>query len=334
MKAAAIRQIDDAVRLMIEERPDPVAGPGEVLVRIHASALNYRDMMLARGIIPVADGRIPMTDGAGEVVAVGEGVDRFRPGDRLMSLFYPRWVSGGPTAEVTEVVTGHHIDGMAAQFVAAPAGSFTHMPEGWSFAEAATLPCAALTAWRALMVESKIRPGDSLLVQGTGGVSIFALQFAKAMGVRVIATTSSPQKADRLRALGADHVIDYRADPEWGRMVLDLTGGRGVDTVLEIGGVGTLDQSLASARIGGNVALIGAMTGWSGEVSTGLAIARNVTMKGLTVGSRQDQEDMVRALQTNAIRPVIDRCFALEAISDAFDWQAAGAHVGKVVLQF
>jgi len=206
------------------------------------------------------------------------------------------------------------------------------MPEGWSFEEAATLPCAALTAWRGLFAEANIQPGQWVLTQGTGGVSIFALQFAKAAGCRVISTSSSPEKMEKLKALGADHVINYKETPEWGAEAFKLTGGRGVDEVVEIGGPGTMAQSIAACRPGGHISLIGVLTGISGEVPTAALFSRNITVSGITVGSRRMQEDMVDAIEANGIKPVIDSKFPLDQIAAAFAHQASQKHFGKIVL--
>ena len=214
------------------------------------------------------------------------------------------------------------------------ASAFTRLPRGWSFAQAATLPCAALTAWRALMVEARIKPGDVVLTQGTGGVSIFAVQFAKAAGATVIATSSSDEKLARLQDLGADHLINYKSDQKWGRSAAALTGGQGVDAVVEIGGPGTLSQSIQACRIGGHISLIGVLTGVSGEVPTALAMSRNVTIKGITVGSRQEQQEMIAAIDANDIKPIIDSTFPLDQIAAAFRHQVSQRHFGKICLEF
>lgn len=330
MKAAVIRKSDKGCGLVMEDRPRPVPGPGEVLVRIRALSINYRDRMLAEGFIPVDDGRIPMTDGAGEVVALGEDVTDLAIGDPVMSQFFPRWQSGKPTGATVGQVTGQQKDGVASEYMVAPAISLTAIPAGWSYVDAATLPCAALTAWRAVMVEAALRPGQSLLIQGTGGVAIFALQFARAAGVRVFATTSTPAKAERLHAMGAEAVINYRETPEWGACVQELTQGRGVDAVIDLGGAATLDQSLTAVCTGGRVLMVGAMSGWSGSIATGIAIMNNIAMQGITVGSRADQQDMVRALEASGIRPVVDTVFEFDALADAFAHQASGEHFGKI----
>lgn len=332
MKVAALKKPGGLEHLNIEERPDPVAGPGEILVRVRASSLNYHDFVVVLGGIPTDDGRIPMSDGAGDVVAVGEGVTRFAIGDKVLSTFFPDWFYGGPQAAGFFSVPGDGTDGFAAELVSMPEGAFTKMPEDWSYREAATLPCAALTAWRGMFVENMVKPGDWVLTQGTGGVSIFALQFAKAAGARVIATSSSNEKLERLKALGADHVINYKETPDWGKQAFKLTGGRGVDEVVEIGGPGTMAQSIHACRVGGHISLIGVLTGVSGEVPTAALFSKNITVSGITVGSRQHQEDMIAAINANGIRPVLDQDFPLDQIVAAFSHQASQKHFGKITL--
>lgn len=332
MKVAAVKKPGGPGNLVIEDRPDPTPGAGEILVRIHASSLNYHDFVVVMGGIPTDDGRIPMSDGAGEVVAVGEGVTKFKAGDKVVSLFFPNWQAGEIEAAGFASVPGDGADGFGAELVAAPETAFTRMPEGYSYREAATLPCAALTAWRALMVEAKVKPGDYVLTQGTGGVSIFALQFAKAAGCRVISTSSSDAKLERLKELGADHVINYKDTPDWGKAAKALTGGRGVDEVVEIGGPGTLAQSIAASRPGGHISLIGVLTGVSGEVPTAALFSLNITLSGITVGSRRHQEDMIAAIEANGIKPVLDRDFPLAEIAAAFAHQASQQHFGKITL--
>lgn len=333
MKVAVVKAPGGLDRIAIEERPRPAAGPGQILVRVRASSLNFHDLAVVTGMIKAADGRIPMSDGAGEVVEVGEGVRALKVGDPVLSVFFPNWPAGGPTLERLTGVPGDHADGFAAEYVAMPASAFTRPPVGWTPSEAATLPCAALTAWRALMVEARITPGAVVLTQGSGGVSAFALQLAKAAGATVIATSSSGEKLARLKDLGADHVINYQEEPRWGQAAAALTGGRGVDAVVEIGGPGTLGQSIHACRIGGHISLIGVLTGISGEVPTALAMSKNVTIKGVTVGSRQDQEDMIAAIDANGIRPVIDSTFPLDEIAAAFARQVSQAHFGKICLE-
>lgn len=309
-----------------------VPGPGELQVRVEASSLNYHDYAVVSGMLPVAAGRIPMSDGAGTVTAVGEGADGFDVGDSVVSCFFPNWQDGGPDPDTMRGVPGDHGDGFAAQTVTLPAAAFTAVPAGYSAAQAATLPCAALTAWRGLMVEARIKPGDVVLTQGSGGVSIFALQFAKAAGCRVIATSSSDDKLDKLAALGADELINYRQTSDWGARALQLTGGRGVDVVVEIGGAGTLPQSIAAVRVGGHISLIGVLAGFAGEVPTAALFSRNATLKGITVGSRAQQRDMIRGIEATGIEPVIDSTFALGDIADAFRHQESQRHFGKICL--
>ncbi|MDP1554239.1 MAG: NAD(P)-dependent alcohol dehydrogenase [Hyphomonas sp.] len=332
MKVAAVKKPGGLGNLVIEDRPDPKPKAGEVLVRVRASSLNYHDFVVVLGGIPTPDGRIPMSDGAGEVVAVGDGVTKWKAGDKVLSLFFPGWQSGQIEAAGFASVPGDGADGFGCELYAGPETAFTRMPAGWTFDEAATLPCAALTAWRGMYVETRTKPGDWVLVQGTGGVSIFALQFAKATGARVIATSSSEAKMEKLRTLGADHVINYKETPDWGKKAFELTGGRGVDEVVEIGGPGTMAQSINACRPGGHISLIGVLTGVSGEVPTAALFSRNITLSGITVGSRRHQEDMVDALDATGIRPVIDSRFPLDQIAAAFAHQASQQHFGKIVL--
>lgn len=332
MKVAAVMKPGGPGNLVIEDRADPVAGAGEILVRVRASSLNYHDFVVVMGGIPTDDGRIPMSDGAGEVVAVGKGVTRFKAGDHVLGLFFPGWLKGEIDALGFGSVPGDGADGFAAEFVAMPETAFTHMPEGYSFTEAATLPCAALTAWRGMFVEGSVKPGDWVLTQGTGGVSVFALQFAKAAGARVISTSSSDEKLDRMKALGADHTINYRDTPDWGRKAFELTGGRGVDEVVEIGGPETLAQSIQACRVGGHISLIGVLTGVSGEVPTAAFFSKNLTMSGITVGSAEHQNDMIAAINASGIKPVLDKDFPLAEIADAFAHQASQTHFGKITL--
>ena len=332
MKVAAVKKPGGLGNLVIENRPDPKPKAGEVLVRVRASSLNYHDFIVVLGGIPTPDGRIPMSDGAGEVVAVGEGVTKWKAGDKVISLFFPNWQSGQVEAAGFASVPGDGADGFGCELYAGPETAFTRMPKGWTFDEAATLPCAALTAWRGMYVETRTKPGDWVLVQGTGGVSIFALQFAKATGARVIATSSSEAKMEKLRALGADHVINYKETPDWGKKAFELTGGRGVDEVVEIGGPGTMAQSINACRPGGHISLIGVLTGVSGEVPTAALFSRNITLSGITVGSRRQQEDMVDAIDATGFKPVIDSRFPLDQIAAAFAHQASQQHFGKIVL--
>ncbi len=323
----------DNLRLVDMAAPEaPKAG--EIQVRIHASSLNYHDLGVVTGHAGAADGRIPMADGAGVVTAVGDGVTEFAVGDCVVSCFFPHWQSGREVPTTFQTVPGDGVDGFARERVNMPTESFTLAPKGYSHEEAATLTTAGLTAWRALVVDGRIKAGDTVLVLGTGGVSILALQMAKSMGARVIATTSSDAKKERLLALGADKVINYKDQPEWGDAVLAATAGRGADIVVEVGGPGTLPQSIRACAPGGHIALIGVLTGFAGSVPTLELMRKQQTLRGLIVGSREQQQDMVRALETFSWRPVIDSSYALEQIAEAFAHQITAQHFGKICLRY
>lgn len=332
MRAIRLRKPGGLDRLEMDSSIPDVVGIGDIRVRLRASSLNYHDYLVATGVIKVSDGRIPMSDGAGDVVEVGGGVTEFAPGDRVVGTFFPRWLTGPSDPASRMELPGDLTDGYARDEVVAPAMSFTRVPAGYSHSEAATLPCAAVTAWRALFVESKVVPGDTVLVQGTGGVSIFALQFAKAAGATVIATSSTSRKLDRLRAIGADHVINYRDDEDWGKTAGRLAGGRGVDHVVEI--AGSLRQSSAACRMGGHIAIVAALSGTVDKLPVIPMITKNIRMTGLSVGSREHHLSMIRAIEAAGVRPVIDRSFSLEAISDAFRYQETGHHFGKICLEW
>ena len=333
MRAIQLRAPASLDNLVSADLPDPGdPGPGEIRVQLAASSLNFHDYAVVMGMIPAADGRIPMSDGAGVVEAVGAGVTQFKPGDTVVSIFFPDWIDGAPPATAFRGVPGDGIDGYAREVAVTPQHWFTRAPHGYGAAEAATLTCAGLTAWRALFVDGAVQPGSTVLVQGSGGVSVFALQFAKAAGARVIATSSSDAKLDRLKALGADELINYKEVPAWGAKALELTGGAGVDTVVEIGGAGTLDQSMVATRVGGHVALIGVLAGFAGPVQTALLMSKNLRVQGLTVGSRQQQLAMIAGIEANGIRPVISDHFPLVSLADAFRHQAANGHFGKIVV--
>jgi len=321
----------DALEYVDIADPSP-PGPGEISVALRASSLNYHDYAVVTGMIPSEQGRIPMSDGAGEVTAVGEGVSEFKIGDAVTSTFFPDWLGGDVPANGFVRVPGDGIDGYAREAITAPSTWFTRSAIGYSHAESATLTCAGLTAWRALFVDNAVKPGDTVLVQGSGGVSIFALQFAKMAGATVIATSSSGEKLERLQDLGADHLINYREVEAWGVKALEFTGGAGVDCVVEIGGAGTLDQSMVATRIGGHIALIGVLTGFAGPVQTAMLMAKNLRVQGLTVGSRAQQLDMIAAIDANGIKPVISDHFPLEQLADAFRHQEANKHFGKIAV--
>ncbi|MCK0195780.1 NAD(P)-dependent alcohol dehydrogenase [Ancylobacter sp. 6x-1] len=337
MKAVLVRSPGGLDRLELRDLPDPgQPGPGQIRVALHASSLNFHDLLVANGAIPTEDGRVLMSDGAGVVEAVGDGVAGFSVGDHVVSTFFPQWLDGLPFDAVGNFrgTPGDGIDGYAAEYAVRSASDFTQAPRGWSHAEAATITTAGLTAWRALVVDGAIKPGASVLVLGTGGVSIAALQIAKAMGASVIATSSSDEKLERARGLGADHLVNYRTTEKWGAAVLELTGGRGVDHVVEVGGPGTLAQSIKAVRVGGHIALIGVLTGRQGEVPSAILMAKQARLQGLIVGNRRQQQDYVAALEQTGLRPVIDRSFPLEQLADAFRFQESGRHFGKVVVEW
>jgi NADPH:quinone reductase-like Zn-dependent oxidoreductase len=333
MKAMHVRAPGGLDRLEAVELPDPgEPGPGEVRVRIEASSLNYHDYRVVTGATGPQDRRIPLADGAGVVESAGSGVSELKAGDAVVSLFFPQWREGLPQVDHFRQTPGDGVDGYARQVVVAPAAAFTRAPAGYSPQESATLTTAGLTAWRALAVNGGVRAGQTVLVLGTGGVSVFALQLARAMGATVIATSSSDAKLERMRALGAAHTVNYQTRADWGRAVSDWTGGRGVDHVIEVGGAGTLAQSIEAVAIGGHISLIGALTGRSGDFPTVALLVKQARLQGLVVGSRADQLDLVRALDVTGVRPVIDSSFALEDLAAAFRHQASGRHFGKVVV--
>jgi len=311
------------------KEPGPPAA-GEIHVRLRASSLNSHDLSVANGKIPVTDGRIPMSDGAGVVEAVGKGVTEFSVGDPVVSCFFPFWQDGPPNAAGFGKTPGDGMDGYAREQVVAPASWFTAAPKGWSHTEAATLTTAGLTAWRALVCDGGLKPGDTVLALGTGGVSIYALQLAKSMGARVAVTSSSDEKLERARSLGADYVINYRQHADWGERVAEWTGGTGVDHVIEVGGPATLAQSIKACRVGGHIAVIGVLTGITGELPVISIIFKQIRLQGLVVGNRRQQIDFIKYIETSGIRPVIDRTFPLKQLAEAFRHEKSGHHFGKI----
>ncbi|CUH37848.1 Alcohol dehydrogenase [Jannaschia seosinensis] len=334
MKAVRLAKPGGLDKLSLIDMDDPGdPGPGEIRVRLRGSSLNYHDYGVASGRMPAEDGRIPLADGAGEVEAVGEGITRFLPGDRVVSTFFPLWSDGEPPIADFSTTPGDGVDGYAREVVVAPKGAFTKAPAGWSHEEAATITTAGLTAWRALVVDGALKAGDDVLVLGTGGVSIYALQIARAMGARVFATSSSDEKLGRLEEMGAAGVVNYEKTPDWGPEIAKMTGGRGVDHVVEVGGPATLAQSIQACRIGGHLSLIGVLTGRSGEIPTAAMMARHQRLQGLIVGSQAMQRDMVRGMEVTGIRPVIDRTFPLAELADAFAYEESGSHFGKIAIR-
>lgn len=324
-------ELECLTQVAMDEPAEPRAG--EILVRLRASSLNYHDYLVARGKIPTTDGRIPLSDGAGIVEKIGEGVSGFAVGDHVVSCFFPEWQNGDPDASGLAKTPGDSVDGYARERVVRPATWFTRAPQNYSHAEAATLTTAGLTAWRALVGDGPLKAGETVLILGTGGVSIFALQFAKMMGALTIITSSSDAKLARAQALGADHTINYRQHPNWAEKVLDRSDGRGVDHVIEVGGPGTLPQSISACRIGGHIAFIGVLTGFSGPIPTVALLTRQARLQGVQVGSRQQQIEMIRALDANNIKPVIDKTFPLDDLVEAFRYEASGAHFGKICIE-
>ncbi len=317
------------------EVPDPTPGAGEAVVRVRACSLNYRDLVVSKGGYgrAVKPPLIPLSDGAGEVVEVGPGVTRVKPGDRVAGIFMQGWLDGPPDDATAATALGGSIDGMLAQQVCLSAEGLVRIPEHLSFEEAATLPCAAVTAWHALFESGGLLPGQTVLVQGSGGVSIFALQFAKRAGAKVIATTSGRDgKEERLRVMGADAVVNYRTTPEWDKAAREFTGGAGVDHVVEVGGAGTLPVSLKAIRRGGHIALIGVLSG-SGEVDPRFIFLKQARIQGIYVGSRRMFEDMNRALAASGMHPVVDRVFGFDEVHAAMAYLESGAHFGKVCIR-
>ncbi|WP_288493398.1 NAD(P)-dependent alcohol dehydrogenase [uncultured Pantoea sp.] len=337
MKALTLKAPGGLNNIRVSDIADPgQPGKGEIRVAIKAGSLNFHDLIVATGQFPTEDGRILLSDGAGVVEAVGEGVKDFRVGDSVVSTFFPVWLSGKPSAEVGGFAhtPGDGIDGMASEYVVRSENAFTHAPKGWTHTESATITTSGLTAWRALITEGKLQANDTVLVQGTGGVSMAALQIAKAMGARVIATSSSDEKLKHVKALGADETINYRTTPNWGDSVLALTNGVGVDHVVEVGGPATLGESLKAVKIGGHITQIGIISGDEATLSILSVLAKQVTIKGVIVASRQDQIDYVKALESMNQKPVIDRTFKYGDIAEAFAWQQSGSHLGKICVEW
>ncbi|HZH25615.1 MAG TPA: NAD(P)-dependent alcohol dehydrogenase [Azospirillaceae bacterium] len=320
--------------LRIVERPPPRPGHGEVRVRVRAVSLNYRDVLLVRGVynprqaFPV----VPCSDAAGEVDAVGPGVSAWQPGDRVVNSFFPGWPAGGPTPAALASGLGSPGDGVLAEYRVFPADALVRTPDHLSDAEAATFPCAGVTAWSAIVALGGTRPGDTVLVQGTGGVSVFALQFAKLCGARVVATSSSDEKLARAAALGADHGINYTAVPDWGAAARAWAGGSGLDHIVEVGGAGTLEQSVRAIRPGGTISLIGVLSGPAPMLNLPLVVMRQVRLQGVTVGPTSELEAMLRAVAQWRLRPVVGAQVPLDHLHDAFRLMDRGGHFGKVVV--
>ena len=336
MRAYRFDSFDSLDALRLREEPDPRPQRGEVLVRVRAASLNFRDLAILRGRYPRKSipGLIPLSDAAGEIVAIGEGVAAFDVGDRVIGAFHPRWFGGEMPSTIQRDSYGAENDGWLCDLKAVSQEAVVRLPDALSYEAACTLPCAGLTAWTALSGPSPIRAGHAVLVQGSGGVSIFALQLARAVGATVIATTSSPAKAERLKALGAAEIVNYADDPEWGRRVRALTGGRGVDRVVEVGGPGTIGQSLRAVAVGGEIASIGFLSTENPGIDFFQLKTSGASFRNITVGDRAALLEFVRAVAATGLEPVIDRVFPFEAARAAFSHLEAGAHLGKVVIRW
>lgn len=334
MKAMRLGKPANLENLRLEDCEAPAPGPGEITVRIRAASLNFRDNLVVNGFFPAPDGVIPLSDGAGEVAATGAGVTQFKPGDFVVSVFHTAWADGHVERSALSETRGGPADGFACEAVTRPAAHFTLAPKNYSALEAATLPCAAVTAWRGLIVDGALKPGERVLIQGTGGVSLFALQFAKTAGATVIATSSSAEKLDRLRALGADHVINYRDTEKWGQAVLDVTHGLGVEHIMEVGGPNTFAQSFLAARTAAHISIVGAVAGFQNDVMPfAIVQAKRLRLQGVTVGSRRDQMEMIRAIEVSGIKPVIGKVFPLAELPAALRYLGSGEGVGKICVE-
>ena len=335
MKAWEIRDGFGIDKLAPGERAEPTPGPYQVLVRMRACSLNYRDLLVVKGQynprlkLPM----VPLSDGAGEVASVGPGVSRVKVGDRVAGLFMQKWLAGELTDSASKSALGGGNDGVLAEQVVFHEDGITPVPDHLTFEEAATFPCAGLTAWHALISEGRIKAGDIVLVQGTGGVSLFALQFARMHGARVLITSSSDEKLKRASELGASAGTNYRTSPDWEKWALAQTDGRGADHVVEVGGAGTLSRSLKAVKQGGRVSLIGVLAGGSGEVNLYPALMKNVCVQGIFVGSREMFEAMNRAIAVGQMKPVIDRTFGFGEVREAMKYMESGAHFGKVCIR-
>lgn len=334
MRAYEIQQFGiENLALVEQEKPQPQAS--EVLVKFHAASLNYRDLMMISGRynpklkMPI----VPFSDGAGEVVEIGEAVTKFKVGDRVMPIFNQGWLDGGIETAKPKMTLGGDIDGVLREFGAFDENGLVCIPDHLNYEEAATLPCAAVTAYNALFCSSSIKPEDSILLQGTGGVSIFALQFASHFGTRTIITSSSDEKLNRAKQLGADETINYKTDPDWDARVWDLTEKRGVDHIVEVGGAGTIEKSVKSIRAGGDISVIGVLTQGEGLNPMSL-ISKSIKLQGIHVGSRQMFEDMNRLISQHHLKPVIDKTFEFGEAKDALNYMESGSHFGKVVIKF
>ena len=327
----------DAIQVV--DRPDPAPGAGEVLVRMRAVSLNYRDLLMVNGMYGRAsassgDVITPFSDGCGVVEAVGAGVTRVKTGDRVATLFFQNWISGPPTLAGLSSALGFPVPGAGSELQTFSEQGVSKVPEFLTDQQVATLPCAALTAWRGLFEDADLQPGDTVVLQGTGGVSVCGLQFAHAAGLRTLITSSSDEKLDRAKALGADHLVNYKTTPAWSKPVREATGGRGADFIMEVGGGGTIQESMKAIRIGGHIAIIGIVAGAGDAFNPAALIGNSAKLQGLSVGSRDMFEAMCRAIDLHKISPVVDKVFPFTEAKAAFSAMAGGEHFGKIVLQF
>ena len=334
MKAYEIQSDAGIDALALVDRPEPKPTAGQVLIQVKATSLNYRDLLVAAGSYGAGQKYplIPLSDGAGEVVAVGEGVTRVKIGDRVAGIFFQDWIYGSLTKEKMKSDLGGGINGMLAEYVVLHQDGLVILPHHLSYVEGATLPCAAVTAWHGLVTKGNIRAGDSILLLGTGGVSIFALQFAKIHGARAIITSSSDEKLAQAKQLGADETINYKTTPDWEKQVYQLSDRTGVDHVVEVGGAGTLPKSLQAVRIGGRISLIGVLSGRGNEIDPMPILFKSLTVQGIYVGSREIFEAMNQAMQQHQIKPIIDRVFPFTEAREAYHYLKSAAHFGKVVI--
>ncbi|MGB9108362.1 MAG: NAD(P)-dependent alcohol dehydrogenase [Telluria sp.] len=335
MRAYQILPGDGIDGLQCVDFPERELGTGEVRVRVHAVSLNYRDLMVASGnyLVNVDDPIVPCSDGAGEVLAVGAGVRRVQVGDRVAASFFPAWQDGPPTPDKVRHALGGDIDGMLAEEVVLAEDALVKIPPGMSFVDASTMPCAGVTAWNAIFESSNgVRPGDTVLLLGTGGVSVLGMQLARAAGLRTIITSSSDEKLQRARELGVHHTINYRTFPEWQEEVMRLTHGAGAHVVLEVGGQGTINRSVAAAAMGGSIAIIGGVSGFGGEVNPATLLASAKRLVGIYVGSRGMLEKVLRFADIGGLQPVVDRVFTFSQVREAYRHMASGSHFGKVVI--
>jgi NADPH:quinone reductase-like Zn-dependent oxidoreductase len=320
--------------LRLVDLPTPVCGDGMVLIHVHAASLNYRDLLMVRGHYDpnLTMPRIPLSDGAGEVVVVGAGVTRFKPGDRVVGLFLQNWQDGVPSQAKSRGALGGDIDGMLADYVVLPEHGVSHFPAHLSYEEAATLPCAALTAWNALFHVAATKPGDTVVIQGTGGVSIFALQFAKLVGARVFGTSSSDEKLERAKTLGLDEGLNYISTPDWSSWVKKQTSGEGADVIVEVGGAGTLKESMKAVRIGGTIAQIGILSGTEEKLAVTSVLMRQLRLIGVYVGSHSMMQAMHRAIEQSQMKPTVGKVFPILETIEAYRYLEKGRHFGKIII--